>query len=252
MGQRFFIESPIAEDSEVALSRDEGRHLAKVMRAQIGDEIVLFDGAGSEFLATIERIVKGTVWLKILSRNTVDRELPYALTLGVALPRGDRQRWLIEKAVELGVTRVVPLITVRGVAQPTSQACQRLTRVVIESSKQCGRNRLLEICEPQVVRAFLCCCDTMERLFVHPYGSKDSLATVSEHAVADPLSPVAVAVGPEGGFTDDEVDAARELGCQLVDLGPRTLRIETAAVAICSYITLSRLAVIEGRSNDEG
>ena len=119
------------------------------MRATPGTQVTLFDGGGDEFSATVAQLRRSDVELSILSRESIDRELPFDLTLGVALPKGDRQKWLVEKAVELGVTRIVPLRTRRGVAQPVEQALVRLRRAVIEASKQCGRNRLLQIDEPR-------------------------------------------------------------------------------------------------------
>src|SRR5205823_8730666 len=92
--------------------------------------------------------------LSIIERREVSRELSFSLTLAVALPKGERQKWLIEKATELGVTRLVPLVTERGVAQPVESALDRLRRSVIEASKQCGRNRLLEIAAPARVNDF--------------------------------------------------------------------------------------------------
>ena len=121
------------------------------MRATPGTQVTLFDGSGDEFAAAVDRVGRSEVELAILSRESINRELPFALTLGVALPKGDRQKWLVEKAVELGVARIVPLRTQRSVAQPVEQALVRLRRAVIEASKQCGRNRLLQIDPPQTM-----------------------------------------------------------------------------------------------------
>src|SRR5688572_7985367 len=102
MSERFFVDSPISADRAM-LAGDEARHLAAVMRAQIGDEVVLFDGSGCEFTARVAAIRKQAVELAIIERREVSRELPVELTLAVALPKGDRQKWLVEKATELGV-----------------------------------------------------------------------------------------------------------------------------------------------------
>ena len=121
-----------------------------VLRAKPGLEVMLFDGSGSEFLARVEKVERSAVRLTVVERRIVDRELPKPLTLGIALPKGDRQRWLMEKATGLGVTQLTPLITERGVAQPTDDARRRLERAVIEASKQCGRNRLMVVAVPAV------------------------------------------------------------------------------------------------------
>ena len=111
-----------------------------VLRAKPGLEVILFDGSGLEFLARVERIERATVRLAVLERRAVDRESPLRLTLGVALPKGDRQRRLIEKATELGVARLVPLVTARSVAQPTAESLRRL---------EAGRDRSREAVRPQ-------------------------------------------------------------------------------------------------------
>ena len=147
MPDRYFVQTLITGE-QVSLTGPEAHHLINVMRARQGAKVILFDGSGLEFLARVEQLGRSDVELTVLGREEVDRELPFVLTLGVALPKGDRQKWLVEKAVELGVGRVIPLKTQRAVAQPVQQALDRLRRSVIEASKQCGRNRLMEIAEP--------------------------------------------------------------------------------------------------------
>ena len=154
MASRYFVETPVVGDSAV-LTEGEAHHVARVMRAGVGDCLVLFDGSGWEYEAEIKRIAKHAVELAIVSRREMDRELPLAIHLGVALPKGDRQAWLVEKAVELGVARLTPLETERSVAQPSDKALVRLRRGVIEASKQCGRNRLMQIEEPQRWSSFI-------------------------------------------------------------------------------------------------
>jgi len=147
MSERFFVAPPIAGDF-AELRGDEARHLAATMRARSGDEVVVFDGSGAEFRARVLSVGKSSVKLEIIERGEISRELPRPVTLAVALPKGERQKWLIEKATELGVSRIIPLVTEHGVAQPTEQAIERLRRGVIEASKQCGRNRLMDIGVP--------------------------------------------------------------------------------------------------------
>lgn len=233
MSSRFFVEPAIQGDS-ATLTDSEAHHLIHVMRAAVGEEVILFDGGGQEFTASVAKIGRSQVELQVLSQQSVDRELPFPLTLGVALPKGDRQRWLIEKATELGVTRIVPLLTERGVAQPAKSALKRLQRAVIESSKQCGRNRLLQIDEPQSLNDYVNSAPAEAcRLLAHPDGD----------AIANEVKQTAdtyLAVGPEGGFTDDEVKTATAAGWQTVGLGPRILRIETAAVALVVRVSEGR------------
>ena len=197
-------------------------------------QVVLFDGSGAEFDAEVVDCGRSSVDLKVLDRREVSRELSFCLTLGVALPKGDRQRWIVEKAVELGVTRLMPLITERS----EKQGGEKLNRYVIEASKQCGRNRLLEIAEPQRWSEWLAGrakspADLPLRAWVaHPTGRPLTSQDLSE------ARTTLLAIGPEGGLTDDEVAAAAEAGWEIVRLGPRILRIETAAMALVAALTL--------------
>lgn len=232
MSRRFFVDSPITGET-AALMGQEAQHVSKVMRAKVGEELILFDGTGAEFAARIEKIGRSEVEVSIIERCEVDRELPFRLAIGVALPKGDRQRWLVEKLVELGVTEVVPLVTARSVAQPNGNALERLRRAVVEASKQCGRNRLMVVGQASTFDAFLTAAsDSDLRLIAHPSSANES--------VADRLAPnnnnVVVAIGPEGGFTDEEIAQAEERHWRKVSLGQRVLRTETAAIAIASAI----------------
>jgi 16S rRNA (uracil1498-N3)-methyltransferase len=208
--------------------------LAKSLRARIGTQVTLFDGGGAEFAARVRRIGRSTIELDILGRERVNRELPFALVLGVALPKGDRQRWLVEKAVELGVARLRPLRAARGVAQPVAGTLQRLRRAVVEASKQCGRNQLMEVLEPQEVGDYLASPQGGGVCwFAHPHCSTPWPVCDGQRG-ATGRGPVYLAVGPEGGFTTDEVRQAQSARWRLVNLGPRTLRTETAAVALAA------------------
>ena len=232
MSDRYFVESPVASDRAV-LAGAEAHHLLHVMRAKAGTRVTLFDGSGWEFDAVVERTGRSEVELAIAGRREIDREAPIAVTLGVALPKGDRQKWLVEKVVELGVARLVPLETERGVAQPVENALERLRRGVIEACKQCGRNRLMEIAGPKAWQEFLAgnvraAC----RLVAHPRQAPGQ----SLPRLPVPCEIAALAIGPEGGFTDEEVALAIAQGWQAVDLGPRILRVETAAVALAARV----------------
>ena len=146
--RRFYSLQPISPNSQHVLEGSEHQHLAKVLRARVGDQVMLFDGKGSEFEATVESIGRGSTELLVGAECSVDRELAFQLSLAVALPKGDRQQWLVEKLVELGVSRLIPLETEYGVAQPGEKATRRIARWIIAASKQCGRNRLMQIAPP--------------------------------------------------------------------------------------------------------
>ena len=232
MSARYFLSQPLATGL-VELDGTEAHHLGRVMRAQPGGQVTLFDGQGFEALATIQQVGRDHVTLQVDELLEVDRERPVSLVLGVALPRGDRQKWLVEKLVELGVSRLVPLVTERGVAQPTDKVLDRLRRTVIEASKQCGRNRLMEIDVPRTLEDF---CQAhagcSRKLIAHPGEVAGGLD--KQDLMVNPNEETVAAVGPEGGFCDNEIDVAGTHGWQRISLGPRILRIETAALALAS------------------
>jgi 16S rRNA (uracil1498-N3)-methyltransferase len=234
MADRYFVDEPITGERAV-LRGAEAHHLQRVMRVQPGDEAILFDGSGAEFIGRVESVRRGEVTLQIAERLEENRELSLTITLAAALPKGDRQRWLIEKAVELGVARFVPLLTQRGVAQPSDNALARLSRSVVEASKQCGRNRLMEIAPAESIEKFLEQPKPASvRIVAHPGGS----ARVADQLGAlEATGQACVVIGPEGGLSDAEVETARTIGWHIVDLGPRILRVETAAVLMVAMLS---------------
>ena len=162
--------------------------------------------------------------------------MPFSLILGVALPKGDRQRWIVEKAVELGVTTLVPLATERS----EKLGSDKLGRYVVEASKQCGRNRLMTIAEPlrweewlnsPAILAGNASTNEARRWVAHPGGQPIDAADKST------IQPTFLAIGPEGGFSEGEAAAAIDAGWRLIGLGPRLLRIETAAIVLVSALT---------------
>lgn len=232
MPDRYFLEHAPLE-GQLTFDDNEANHLAKVMRAKVGDRVMAFDGKGLEYEVELTEVSKRSVRGQVLSAEAIDREPARRLTLAVALPKGERQRWLVEKCVELGVARLVPLVTSRGVAQPVENALARLRKYVIEATKQCGRNQLMEIGEPQTCLAML--ADAPEsgaRWLLHP-TAENQLAEVSLD-----WEDFTAVIGPEGGFSEDEVAQAKERHWQIVGLGPRILRVETAALAIAARVSL--------------
>ena len=231
--RRFFSETAIGDTPSVTLAGSEHQHLTKVLRAQPGQQVILFDGSGYEFEATIQNIRRSKTELDVNARQLVDRELPFQLVLAVALPKGDRQQWVVEKAVELGVSRLVPLRTEFGVAQPGDKARDRMQRWIVAAAKQSGRNLLMEVNAPTSLGDLVEAESTSaaEVMVAHPSGGEQLPSVLAE--CPPKLAYVAV-VGPEGGFADREIKLVADAGFRIVDLGPRILRIETAAVALLS------------------
>ena len=236
MADRYFVENPI-EGPAACLRGAEAHHLAHVMRAKPGVEVTLFDGGGAEFSARVERVGRSEIELTIVTRHAIDRETRVPITLAVALPKGDRQRSLVEKAVELGVARFVPLQTERGNDRESAAGLDRLRRAVIEASKQCGRNRLMTIDPPEKLADFLAAPDgDAPRLLAHP--GAPSCRSVLERLMPSGATPerITLMIGPEGGFTPAEVERAVAHRAHPVSLGPRILRVETAALTLAAAV----------------
>lgn len=224
MAERFYIDFP-PPPGETELTGPEARHLAAVCRARPGDRVCLFCGDGREYPAEVVAVGKKTVTLRVGEPETPPRERTFPLLVAAPLPKGDRADFLIEKLTELGVTTFVPLRTARSVVHPRDAKLDRLQRQVIEASKQCGRNVLMKI-EPLADWDSWCRRPDLPelRILAQP-GAAGGLGE-------PPRTAVVIAVGPEGGFTPDEASAA---GWRAVSLGPRILRIETAAIALAAW-----------------
>ena len=221
MADRFYINCPLGL-GEVVVDGPEAHHLANVCRVRPGDAVCLFNGDGREYPARVTAVTRRSVTLDVLGVEAPPREVGHRLEIAAPLPKGDRAVFLIEKLTELGATSFIPLQTERSVVQPREAKLDKLARHVIEASKQCGRNILMRI-EPLTRWAeFLHRADLPARkLLAHPGG-----------ATLTGTGDVVAAVGPEGGFTDEEVEAAWTAGWQAVGLGPTILRVETAALAM--------------------
>lgn len=229
-----FLVGELPAQGVVQLDADSAKHATSVLRLQVGSHVVLFDGLGRECTGTIEQIERKSVSIQVIEFTDADRELSLPVRALVALPKGDRQRALVDGLTQLGVDQLIPLSTQRGVAQPTPNAIERLRRVVIEASKQCGRNQLMEVANPISVSDIEQASAAGLSMFAHPYGES---ARVEVDFTA--LYDVQFAVGPEGGFTEDEVREFHGKGWQQLSLGPRILRIEMATLAIASSLSIS-------------
>jgi 16S rRNA (uracil1498-N3)-methyltransferase len=227
MSERFFLAEP-PRNGHGLLVGDEARHLARVMRCRVGDEVRVFDGSGTSWHARVASIGRDEVALELGAAVSGPASRAASLTLAVALPKGERQKWLVEKLTELGVERLVPLATTRGVAEATPTAVERLGRGVIEACKQCGRDTLMAIGEPRTVAEIASAPRGEAALIVADRdGGPVAAATAADR-------PVVALVGPEGGFTAEELAAVDAAGGRRVSLGPHVLRIETAAIALAA------------------
>jgi 16S rRNA (uracil1498-N3)-methyltransferase len=223
VSDRFFFDGPLAP-GDVTLEGPEAHHLTAVRRFAVGDFVTLFNGGGREYPARVVQIGKKWVTVQVTGVLTPERELGFPLHIASALPKRDRGDFLIEKLTELGVTDFTPLITELGVVKAGDSKADKLRRAVIEASKQCGRNVLMRVHSPARWVEW-CARQTGRRLVAHP----------GEGASTPGPGAVTVAIGPEGGFADNELDAALKAGWEPLSLGPRILRVETAAMAAAVF-----------------
>lgn len=232
-----FFHAPLPLAGEVTLSESEARHASNVLRLSVGASVVLFDGHGGEACGMVAALDKRSATVELTARTDSNRELPRPLELVVALPKGDRQKTLVDGLVQLGVARLTPLVCQRGVARPTPAALERLERSVVESSKQCGRNRLMRISPPQTIAQVAHASSgqsTTWSLVAHPFGAATSICEATND-LSSKIKAARMAVGPEGGFSDAEITQWLEAGWQCVELGPRILRIEMAALQLAAW-----------------
>jgi 16S rRNA (uracil1498-N3)-methyltransferase len=218
---RFYApDAPV--EGEVVLPDDEAHHARNVLRKQAGDRIELFDGAGRFAVGEIVRCEKRETVARVEGTWGWDPVPAATLVLAAALPKGDRARFLVEKATELGVALLIPLHTERSVVAPRDTKLDRLRAAVVAACKQSGRNRVLAIAEPLAWPDLL--------------AARPARLLIADRRGDRPPTPPAegattIAIGPEGGFTPAEIAAAEAIGATRVTLGPHVLRIETACLA---------------------
>ena len=235
MAERFYVNSPLAS-GPFTLQGPEAHHLATVRRLRAGDRVCLFNGDGREYPAEVRGVHRRDVELYVGPAECPQREVGFRLEVATALPKGDRAQFLLEKLTELGATAFVPLRTSRSIVQPRDTKLEKLQRHVIEASKQCGRNVLLKVESLTEWESYCRRADLPElRILAHP-GQPPGSPRRFKVGV-----DVALAVGPEGGLTEEEVNLGLAAGWQLVDLGPRVFRVETAALALTVMAILGQL-----------
>jgi 16S rRNA (uracil1498-N3)-methyltransferase len=236
MTPRFFLEIP-PESDEVTLSGPEAHHLSRVRRIPVGTKVELFDGRGGSYQSRVVHIARHEVTLRVLETLPTQPSSKSQLILGVSFPKSDRQRFLVEKCVELGVHTLVPLVTDFSVARMEAPGVRRWRNWGVEACKQCGRNLLMEIPAAMPLVDFLKePAESTTRWIADPKGISPS----KENPLHGP-KPVYAAVGPEGGWSPQESILARSHGWQAIRIGEWTLRTETAAIAVASLCAWQEL-----------
>ncbi len=232
VSQRFHVPD-LPKSGGLTLRGPEAHHLARVRRIGVGESVTLFDGRGRAVLATVTDVGRDQVQVEIASEVADATASAHPrITLATAVPKGERFDWLVEKATELGVDRLVPLRTEHSVVDPGASKLERLRRHVVEASKQCGRNTFMELAETVPFREFVHSPQEGSiRLLADPRG-EPRLPTGSPV----PSPEILIAIGPEAGFSKAEVDTAVGAGWLRFRVGTNILRIETAGIAMAAVV----------------
>ncbi|MDJ0870508.1 MAG: 16S rRNA (uracil(1498)-N(3))-methyltransferase [Gammaproteobacteria bacterium] len=231
---RLHLQPPLGPETKTRVTGDRAHYLSRVLRLKPGHEITVFDGRGGEYLASVGTVTRHAVELLLGAHRAVERESPLEITLALGLSRGERMDFAIQKATELGVQTVAPLVTERcGVVLSAERAAQRRhhwEKIVISASEQCGRNRLAMVQPVLGIDDWISLRAPKPGLVFVPDG--ESAGPALQH----PGDRVTLLVGPEGGLSAAELRRVAQAGFQPVQLGPRVLRAETAAIAALATV----------------
>lgn len=232
---RVHVPEPLTAGRRHTIAGDAANHITRVLRLKPGDPLTLFDGRGGEHAAQIGEFRKNAVIVDVGDRSAASRESPLSLTLAQGVSRGERMDWVVQKATELGVTRIVPVLTERTVVKLDPRQSERKLAhwrgIAVAACEQSGRDRIPDIAAPLDLHELLRTVDARAtRLLLSPSG------THCVNGLKSPEHGVVVLIGPEGGLAEGEQRAALAAGFIAVRLGPRVLRTETAAVAALTLL----------------
>lgn len=233
----FFVEKDEFLRDPVQISGDEANHMIKVLRMKEGESLTLFDGEGNCIDGVIDKIENKTVFVKAVKRYASETEPELKITLFQGIPKNPKMDLIIQKATELGVTRIVPVNTKRIVAKIDKDAkIERLQKIAYEAAKQCGRAYVPKVDSPVSFDEAINCMIQMDGAIIPYECEKDG--RIGDWVKCG-MKTLGILIGPEGGFEENEVKKAEEAGVKRVTLGKRILRTETAgliASALCLYI----------------
>lgn len=235
---RFYVPEEAVKGDQISISGKEAHHILDVMRLNVSDEVVVFDGKGKEYVGKVMEIGRKSLTLKIVEYRNVSQEKKYSITLIQAITKKNKMDYIVEKATELGVDTIMPVITARTIPDwdeaKRADVVLRWQKIAKEASKQCGRITLPQI-KPlsglgeAVKNSNVYGTKLMAALAGEPIKLKDTLKDCPEGRIV-------IAIGPEGDFTTEEIGIAAKFGFKTVDLGPRVLKTDTAALAVLAII----------------
>lgn len=237
----FFTDGTLLENAEISISGADHNHIKNVLRMRIGDTVVVTGGDGSPFFCRITSFESASTYLKVLG-PAPETELSAEITLYQGFPKGDKLESIIQKSVELGAARIVPVLMERCVARPDpGKIASRLKRwqsIAQSAAEQSGRSVVPEVLPAMPYRDAL--DDAAGSLIVVPYEKADGMDSLAEVAAnMGKTARLSVFIGPEGGFSENEIAMARSAGAVEVSLGRRILRTETAGPALIAFLMLT-------------
>lgn len=228
--------------SSLTLEGEAFHHLCRVLRLKEGDRLYALDGQGTLYHVTLDAVSKDRATGTVTGSEPAGGEPPVPITLAAAIPKGERWEWILQKATELGVSRILPLMTSRTVVQIDPRKAQdklaRWQKIVLEAAEQCERGRVPEVLPPMTWNAFLksAAADAAAPSLMLACLERAGDAIPQVLAASPRPSSVTVLVGPEGGFSPQESDEALALGAKGISLGKRILRAETASLAVLAML----------------
>lgn len=240
---RLYLPSARLSDRELTITHEKAHYLISVLRCRTGDNFIVFDGKGNCFLAVITETRRHQVMANVLEAFSCDMESPLYCILAQGILRGEKMDMVVQKTTELGVHEIVPLTTERSQLKDTGKV-KRWRRISEEAARQSGRSMVPHIHEPIDLKKFLLSLvsDPPVRgfIFYEEGGTKLSTAVKELHRGQDSgFSRMLVLIGPEGGFSREEVGLAEERDLRVVSLGKRVLRAETAAISAIALMQFS-------------
>ncbi|SRR5690554_1187578 len=232
---RFHCPFPLQANQRFQLPDTIAHHAVRVLRLREGSSIVLFDGNGGYYPATLH-IEGKRAWAETSNHVNSEAELPFPTVLVQGIAGSDKMDWIVEKAVEMGVSQLVPITARRSVVQLSGERREKRLRhwrrIAVAASEQCGRNRLMDVAPPQTLESWITEPQPqLLRLACHPDAEAHLADIVQPHE-----GPLALMVGPEGGWSDEELALIRGSGITAVRFGRRVLRTETAGIALMAAV----------------
>lgn len=235
---RFFADASCIDDNVITVTGDDVQHISRVLRLKCGDCIEICDMCGTDYLCTVSSVSKTAVTADIIKKMPNSSESNLNITLYQGIPKGDKLDFIIQKSVELGAKRIVPVVMQRTVVKLKNAALktERQSKIAAEAAKQSKRGIIPKVSSPISFDDMINEIKNSDALNILAYENEEHTDIKSVLKNNGNMTDINIIIGPEGGFEDDEIKSAKEANINIVTLGPRILRCETAPVAVISAV----------------